>query len=239
MQAPVLTYVIHVRTAHARKAHIERQLAGKPLDVCYILEGDVPDLTHEAVAPYFKDDMLEPLSPRTSCAYKHLRAYQRLLETDAPYCLVFEDDIILEPNFIPELAAIREEIARRELAGFLISIEDSTLRYVPGSQRQKGQHLYKATFGRTAGAYLIDRKAAGGLIAHLLTHPTDLQMDWFHNICADAGVLQIYWSHPTLAVQGSHTGSARSSLDGKAFGWLRVASFHLQRSYKRLLYRLR
>jgi glycosyl transferase family 25 len=235
----VPTYIIHVQSATARQQHMTRQLAGKPLDVHYVLEGDIPTLDATEMARYFCDDMLTPLSARTSCAYKHLRAYQRLLATNAPYCLVFEDDIVLEAHFSPTLAAIQQEIAAKGLQGFLISIEDSTLRYVPGSQRRHGQYLYPATSGRTAGAYLIDRQAAQGLIAHLEAHPTNLQMDWFHNVCADAGVLRIYWAHPTCAVQGSHNGMAQSSLDDKAFGWWRRLSFRLQRAYKRLLFRLR
>ena len=49
----------------------------------------------------------------------------------------------------------------------LISYEDSSLRFIPRSQREKNRKLYPAPKGRMAGAYFINRIAAQSVIDRL------------------------------------------------------------------------
>ena len=43
-------------------------------------------------------------------------------------------------------------------------------------------------------------------------------IDWFHNECVENDVLDMYWSQPTITVQGSLDGSLPSLIDQKKQG---------------------
>lgn len=46
-------YIIHVSDAYEREEHMRKQLAGKPLKVEFVLDGDKNTLTHGNKLKYF------------------------------------------------------------------------------------------------------------------------------------------------------------------------------------------
>lgn len=183
---------------------------------------------------------LEFLSPALSCAYKHLLVYYQLQDdAENDIYLVLEDDIVLYSNFCQKLNIIIEEIKSRNLSNFIISIEDSMLRYVKRSNRKKEIVLYPEKHGRLAGAYLMDKKAANNLLEEMNRNKCCRPIDWFHNHCSEIGLINIYWSHPTIAIQGSLNGMFPSTIDNKKFGISRIFKFQLTRAYKKILYAFR
>ncbi len=232
------TFIIHVSDAYVREKHMQQQLAKFTCNVEWVIEGDMKDLDDDILQKYFSQKM-NSISPATSCAYKHILAYYKLLSSKEPYALILEDDIYLETNVETILQTIVDELNRDELKNVLISLEDSNLRYVKGSQRKSGQYLYPAKQGRMTGAYFIDREAALGLINLIQKQKCHLPVDWFHNFAAENGAIQIYWAHPTCATQGSLNGRLPTSIDNKTSGRWRRFSFHLQRIYKKCLWQLR
>ncbi len=228
-------YIIHVSDAYDREEHMQNQLKDKDLDSIFILDGDKQTLTQPLIDEFFKGDIMAKVSNTTSCAYKHILAYQKVAEGNDSVALILEDDIRFYSNF-SVLQDILREIKERELQSFIISLEDSDLRYVGKSERRKGQLIYPKEDGRFAGAYLIDKVAATNLLAYVKKAKIGIPIDWFHNECMREGVLQMYWSHPPLALQGSLDGSIRSLIDNKKFGCFRRASFRIQKIYKKCLY---
>ncbi len=235
------TFIINVSTNELRKNHILALIDQHDClrEYMFIHEGDMSAITDDMAQAYFSGDMSD-LSPAVSCAYKHITAYKKILEdTCNSYSLILEDDIFLDKHFCRQLHSIISEIEERKLENYLISVEDSTLQYVKGSERKKDVFLYKQPKGRTAGAYLIDKKAASSILTEIQKNKCHLPIDWFHNFCADNNLLSIYWSHPTFAHQGSLNGMMRSTIDNKKFGFFRLCVFILSRLYKKILYRLR
>jgi len=230
------TFIIHVSTAIEREKHINKQIDKYNLDAEFILDGDIKDLDSEKASVYFGDKLSINLCAVTSCAYKHFLAYEKIVEQNLPYALILEDDIILENGFKSLINSIIHEIKERNLSSFMISIEDSYVRYVKRSERNRHDFLYKTTKGRLAGAYIVDYSYAQNILNYTKKNKCDNPIDWYHNYCCSLGLFSIYWSHSTAAYQGSLSGETRSLIDGKSSGFIRFCLFHAQRYYKRLLY---
>ncbi|MCR9153722.1 MAG: glycosyltransferase family 25 protein [Bacteroidetes bacterium] len=232
------TYIVHVASFTERRKQLDKHLANNPfLDPQFILEGDIADLNDTILDRYFKGRM-HAKAAGASCVYKHLRAFENLVEKDE-MALILEDDIHLNKNFTKQIKKVIAEAKARKLEGFIISLDDSILRYVKGSERVKGQLLYKKQADRFAGCYLMDKKAAKAMLEECYTHKIGTPVDHYQSHCARKGLIDVYWAHPTIAVQGSLMGSFQSELGKKRLGKMNVLSFKIQRIYKRLLYRLR
>jgi len=232
------TYIIHVSDDYERERHMNSQLEGKNLDITYIIEGDKKDLSKKVLSTYFTGNR-KNVSNSTSCVYKHILAYEKIVKDKTEVALVLEDDIIFYRKFPAILNKIKDEIKRKNLEGFIISLEDSLLMYINKSERVKDQFIYPKEKGRYAGAYLIDLKAAKNILKLINDEKCHIPMDWYHNYCKKRNLVNIFWSQPTIAVQKSMTGSMATLIDNKSSGVFRIISFYMQRSYKRLLYNLR
>lgn len=232
------TYIIHVRDAYEREQHIKNQTEGKKnLNTSFILDGDKSDLTPEILNKYFKGSM-KIVSNATSCAYKHILAYEKMIEENEDFAMILEDDISFYSSY-DLLDKIIIEIKQRKLTNFMLSLEDSILRYIPRSKRKKGLYVYPHHKGRLAGAYLIDLQTAKKFLTEIEKNKMGVPVDWFHNECIKKGLVNMFWSQPPLAIQGSLDGSIESLIDNKKIGIFRKFSFKFQRFYKRLLYNLR
>ncbi len=231
-------FIIHVSDAYEREKHITNELKGKKLKLEFINSGDIKDLSNAILSDFFAGKMKKK-SAASSCAYKHLLAYKKIIEQNIPYALILEDDIVFYKKFDILLPKIENEIKQQALNSFLISLEDSQIEYVARSKRQKNKILYPQKKGRLAGAYIIDRKAAKNILSRMQHSKCSLPIDWFHNECADNNLVQIYWAHPVLAVQGSLNGRMKSLIDNKSMGLWRIFAFKIQRIYKKILYSLR
>lgn len=234
------TYIIHVSTDTVREKHILGQIEGKGLAHEFVLDGDKSSITPAICEQYFTGKMLkDSFAAARSCTYKHILTYQQMAQRPEQVVLVIEDDMIFYPHFNERLQAILEEVKRDGLSNFLISLEDSNLKYVKGSLRQKGKMLYPQKRGRMTGIYLIDKEAAASILRYIDKNKASEVIDWMHNLCSEAGVINIYWSQPPLGIQGSLNGQMLSLLDRKAPGIIRDYTFRMKRAYKQLLYWLR
>lgn len=206
------TYIIHVSTDQEREAHMRSLLEPLGFDYEFINFGDIKDLSEDIIGRYFEGEILEKKN-LMSCAFKHLYAYERILQEDQDWALVLEDDIFFTENALEVLDHIKNEIQVTGIQNAIISLENSTLERVPKAQRKHGVFIYPAPKGRCAGAYLVDKQAAQNISNYLLKRRCSLPLDWFHNKMAEDQVFSFYWSEPTIAEQGSHNGKIKSYLD--------------------------
>jgi glycosyl transferase family 25 len=232
------TYIIHVSDATQREVHIKGQIENKNLDHQFINDGDKKDLSEVILDRYFKGE-LHQCSAAASCAYKHILAYENMIANHIHLALVLEDDIFLSKNFSDLLNKAIVEIKQRNLKNFIVSLEDSSLQYVKGSERNRQQLLYKKVHGRMTGAYLVDLVAANIMMNEIEQNKCGDNIDWFHNRSSEKEIINMYWMHPTIATQGSLTGSISSLIDNKPSGLFRIFTFHLEKRYKKVLWRLR
>jgi GR25 family glycosyltransferase involved in LPS biosynthesis len=230
-------YIIHASTYHARKAHMLKQIERKNMDAVFILDGDKQSINEIVVEKYFKGQ--PSVTNGMSCSYKHFLAYEKIISTNQEWALILEDDVFLHDCFNNELDLIKQELKLRSIKNALISLEDSSLTFIERSKRIKGQRLYAKSSGRMAGAYLIDQAGAKSILREVEAKSCFLPIDWFHNHCVSAGVLNIYWTIHAIATQGSLSGRISSTIDKKPANPWRYLSFMIQRKYKKMLYWLR
>ncbi|HAA00484.1 MAG TPA: lipooligosaccharide biosynthesis protein LpsA [Flavobacteriales bacterium] len=236
MQSSVHTipiYILHVRQGYEdRERFMKQQLDSFTMPFNWILEHDLPDLKEEQIRRMFTGEMYG-IRPEVSCAMKHIEAWKRIATSDEKGGLILEDDMLLNKEFPVWMNKFLSEMdAKNQFSDpMLVSLENSTLMFVPRSERKEGQFLYKADRLRCAGAYYLTREGAGFLLNELQKGPVEKPIDWWMGERKD---LIIYWSHPTIAEQGSHNGMFASSLDHKPKGIIRRIGFTVQRWVKSL-----
>ncbi len=234
-------YIIHVSTNLERENHIRGEIAKTSFDFTFINDGDIKDLTEEILDRYFTGCLI-PVSAATSCAYKHILAYEDMIRHQENYAIILEDDIYLYTDFEEKIGAVLAEIKERKLTNILVSLEESTLTYMKGSEREKGKLLYSKKQGRCAGAYLVDIGCAREIIKGIKNSRCGLPIDHLHNAYAEQGLINIYWLHPPIAIQGSLNGKISSLIDSRykrSKNFFRKITFVINRFYKKLLYRLK
>ena len=231
------TFVIHPDRLKERGEHIDRMMKRLGMDYEFVNEGHDEQHIQALLDQYMKDgrEQLHRKIPRALCTLSHFLAYEHIVSEGLEGALVLKDDIALDNTFRPlfeqSLKEYREHYADKSI---FISYEDSALRFVPRSQREKGRMLYPAKKGRMAGCYFINFKAAKAVLDHLKAERCDLAIDWFHNDLIDKGLLECLWCQPTIATQGTFSGAFHSSLvsDGSfvRLRWL------FKKNYKKFLY---
>ena len=167
-----------------REAHINAMLHEHGIPFEYMLRGDIADLD-KGLAERFLAPAIGIPRAAQSCAVKHLLIYEEIVRRDLPGALVLEDDIVFLPRFDKIFEQSMRELPRYDAGGtapVLISYEDTRLRFVERSRREKGRVLYPGDRDRMAGCYYINRAAAALILDTLraeggLTMPIDL----YHN----------------------------------------------------------
>ena len=234
--------VIHAAKLKERGEHVDCMLREKGIDYEFISDADLEDLDKDLLCKYFSrgEEMAAKILPRYSCATKHFLACEKIVGDGMEGALVLEDDIVLHDDFVPYFKKSIEELGERFASRpAMISYEDSSLQFVPRSQRKKGFLLYHGKKDRMAGAYYMSRRCAEVILDDLKTNkcPTT-DADTYHYDLLKRGVIDYLWCQPALATQGSFTGQFRSTLSSKKDRMI-VLRWWFKKNYKRLLYWLR
>ena len=179
------------------------------------------DLTPEWLDQWFGPPM-NVVQPRTSCCSKHLVAYQRMLRDGWKDALMLEDDMFLSDDFVEELNASLKELRSRPGARVeqaYISLENSGFRPLSKIAKQEpGVTLYRAPKGRDTGAYWLARGSAERFLQRAATAKIAEATPFFQNIVFESGAVELYWRHPAIAEQGSHSGRFDSLLTAHRVG---------------------
>ncbi len=188
---------------------------------------------------YFEPEIKKNLQKgSTYCTLVHFRIYEKILSNNDRFAIIFENDIcFIGKKFLENIALVAQEAEQLE-EGFIISLENSTLLFPPWRNVKKGKFLYRATKGRCAGAYLIDRKAAQIMLDDLKINKCHVVIDWWHNIMVQKGALKMYWAHPPLTEQGSFNGTLASSISIRNNGTIRRFRWLSQKFVKMYITRL-
>lgn len=204
----------------------------------FINYGDKKDITNETMAKLFGGE-LDPIINATSCAFKHILAYEKIVKNNIDVALILEDDIYLSKDFDSTLTSVLNEINENQYSNFIVSLEDSNLQFVKRSELVKNKFLYKKLHGRLTGAYLIDKLGAYNCLEEIKRNKCNRPIDWFHNESSEKQIINIFWINNPIATQGSLMGTIKSLIDDKPYNFTRIISFKLQKIYKTILYNLR
>jgi glycosyl transferase, family 25 len=232
-------YVVHALKGYEyHEKRVQKLFADNDLDFEFVCDGD-PTLTNrELLKKYFSETFIDKASVGgMSCTLNHMFAYERLIKSGKKYAIVFENDPFFLMDFTKGLVKIYNEIVQLN-EGFIISLENTTLTFPSFFQTTKNKVLYKASAGRMAGAYLIDRIAAQRAIEDLQTTKCGHIIDWWHNQLINRKIVDMYWVHPPLVEQGSHNGMMNASLSAKPASGYRRLAWLVQKYYKMYVRRL-
>lgn len=234
----IKTLVIHPDHLKERGEHIDCMLRGMGLDYEFVNEGHDDKQIDSYIHQYLRNgrEQLQRRIPRALCTISHFLAYEKIVAENWEGALVLEDDIVLNKGFCPYFERSIEEYRRNYTdKNILISYEDSSLRFVPRSRREKGRMLYPADKGRMSGAYFINANGARSILRELRKEPCDLAIDWYHSELIKKGLIDCLWCHPTIATQGSFSGRFASALTTKN-DWMVSIRWWFKKNYKKMLY---
>ncbi|MGL4364603.1 MAG: glycosyltransferase family 25 protein [Bacteroidales bacterium] len=236
----------HIYVVHAPKGYEEHERRLKKISQStgfefQIIVDDTLLSDASTRSKYFVKDIQELLGRGTvACTFNHIQYYELIIKNNDAIALILEDDVCFEKNFLERLQKIIQEAQTLE-KGFIISIENSTLKFPSRKviKKGKGKFLYPANFGRCAGAYLMDQAAARQIMKDLEKKKCDKPIDWWHRDLIANKVVRMYWAHPTVVEQGSLNGKMSASLGISSYkkSYLRQISWFVQKVYKLYIYR--
>jgi len=232
-------YIIHALKGYEFHENRIRQIfPWKGLKFDFVTDGDPSCFSQPLLEKYFSSRFIEKTSPGAlSCTLNHILACERAVLKDNRYIIVFENDPFFIGNFSQRLNKLVPEMDNLE-AGFIISLENTTLRFPSFWQVKRRKYLYPAKVSRMAGAYIIDHAGATAILKDLEKNKCDTIVDWWHIDLINRGIIKMYWAHPPLIEQGSHNGKLCSTISSKPRSFKRRISWLLQKFYKSVFKRL-
>lgn len=231
-------YIVHALKGYEVHEQRLNEIFGKMnLDYEFVTDGDISHFTSALLEKYFCPEIQTKLSEGIlSCTLNHIFCYEKMVQKNNKYALIFENDPFFLGDFLKKIKQVAKEADTLE-PGFLISLENTTLRFPDFRKVKKGKYLYPAEYGRAAGAYLMDLKAAKNILEHLKTDKCCQVIDWWHNTLVKENIIKMYWAHPAFVEQGSHNGEMSSTISSKNKSNARRWRWKAQKFYKMYIYR--
>jgi glycosyl transferase family 25 len=201
-------YVLSVKTFADRIAHVSRELRHFGIAFEFIFDFDAAELDDAVILRHFAAG--SPMRKQMSLTLKHLQAWRLACARGARRIMVFEDDVILHPEFRARLAAAMR--AADALApGWLIFLGGADAKVPDRFFLDPGPLVALAS--TTAEGYVTDLEACRRRVAwcdaNKITHPADQLITHIDRLEAIAQ----YWPLGPLVEQGSVIGLFDSVLD--------------------------
>ncbi len=231
-------YVVHAKKGYERhEQRINDLFSQYGLKYEFVTDGDITCFTPELLNKYFIPDIQERLSNGSiSCTFNHILSCKKVVENNNKYALIFEDDPFFIGNFLKEIEKVTKEADTLE-KGFIISLENTSLKFPSFKSIKKNKYLYEASYGRCAGAYLIDLVGAKNIMHYLEKYKCDRIIDWWHNKLIDNKVIKMYWAYPAFIEQCSHNGMMSSTISSRNQSLIRRFKWLVHKHYKTYILR--
>ncbi len=228
----VFVRICHVKRGYEdRERHILKEFGRRGVPVNFFLDWDIPDVTEEIRALLVGSDKLLP--SEISLALKHVGIWRAFLETDKPYCLVFEDDVFLDADFVAKFNECLAEFGSPDRKA-VVYLGSGSNYYVPLWKLRKHQNLYPALHARCADSYLITRPVAKArldwLAEHRLSKPIDHQVEYIDKKLD----VEMLWFERPIVEQGSQNGAFQSAVAGASRRlWFKQISWNWKKATRR------
>jgi glycosyl transferase family 25 len=215
--------VVSVRSFQDRIAHMTAEMARFGIEFEWIFDFDPdtipPGLLEQTFAP---SDMR---LPHQSAVLKHIATWRICAERNYRRVLVFEDDVVLAPNF-PEVLAQAMSEADALRTPYLVYLGCGHNRYAAGASNSPTMLVAGGPLP-AAEAIVIDHESAVMRMAWLAKNKVTRPPDWLlREVDAQLGIPH-YWLREPVVEQGSMNGKFASVLDekrrgrGRLYAWLR------------------
>lgn len=209
----VFTRVCHVKSGYEdRERHILKEFGRRGVPVNFYTHWDKEDISPDIRKRWTDDGKLS--GAVLSLALKHLAIWQEFLESDKPYCLVFEDDVFLARDFNEKLAKCLDELGNADRMA-VVYLGNGSNYYIGWKNLKKGQHLYRATHARCTDSYLITRPVAKARCDWFAENKISTSIDHLiEKVDPKIGVEMLWFERP-IVEQGSENGTFRSAIVNK------------------------
>lgn len=232
-------YVIHALNGY--ECHEKRitELFGKNgMNFEFVTDGDPTNFNENIIEKFFIPDIKSKLSAGVlSCTLNHIYALEKIVEENLEYALIFENDPFFLGNFVSKLKKVLIEMELLE-NGFIISLENTSLRQPSYWDTKKGKYLYQASKCRQTGAYIIDQKGANNILNDLKVNKCNNVVDWWQDELIERNIIKMYWAYPSLVEEGSHNGHLSSTISSQNRSRYRRIAWNIQKIYKLYIKRL-
>jgi len=226
-------FIIHLRRATARQPHVEKLAAAFPGPVEIVDAVDGSLLSDEAQADVYVRNLHRPSYPfelrpaEIGCFLSHRMCWQRIVDQDLPFALVFEDDASLETGVATEALQLAEiHIAQ---SGYIQLPVRPASDNAPVVARGRDARLLRPRIVplRLSGQ-MISRSAAQTLLR--LTNVFDRPVDTF---------LQMFWltGIRPLTVEPSGLSDCTQEAGGSTISRHKPLGERLMRELRRFRYR--
>jgi len=215
-------YVLSVRSFTQRIAHVQQQLARHAIAFEFIFEHDAHDLDPTLLEHLFAPSDLS--RAHQSLVLKHIEVWKRAVAAQYERVLVFEDDVVLAPNFNQVFHRAMDE-ADALTPGWSLYLGRGDNFHVGRTDAHTA--LIAGGLLPAADALVCDLTAARKRLDYVHTHRIRRPADWLiRETDAAIGISQ-YWLAQPIVEQGSMNGVFTSVLDdkrrarGRLYNWLR------------------
>lgn len=226
-------FIIHLRRATARQPHVEKLAAAfpGPVEVVDAVDGSL--LCATAQADMYVRNLHRPSYPfdlrpaEIGCFLSHRLCWQKIVDQNLPFALVFEDDALLETDIATEAMHLAEtHIAQ---SGYIQFPVRPTGDKAPVVARSRDVRLMRpGVVPLRLSGQMISRSAAQALLR--LTNVFDRPIDTF---------LQMFWLTDIrpLLVEPSGLSDCTQEAGGSTISQRKPLGERLARELKRFRYR--
>jgi glycosyl transferase family 25 len=201
-------FVLSVKSFADRIAHVRGELARFGIPFEFIFDFDAAELDDATILQHFIAG--SPMRRQASLTLKHLQAWRVANARGARRIMVFEDDVVLDPQFHARLAAAMR--AADALApGWHIFLGGADAKVPDGFFLHSGPLVPLAS--TTAEGYVCDLEACRRRVAWCAANRIHLPADQLIAHIDRAERVAQYWPPEPLVEQGSVTGLFDSALD--------------------------
>ena len=117
-------YVVHAKKGYEfHENRINRIFGELEMQHEFVTDGDISNFTPELLQKYFSEDIYSKLSQGVlSCTLNHIFCYEKLVQNQNKYALVFENDVIFLGDFLSSMTSVIKE-ADQLKPGFILSLD--------------------------------------------------------------------------------------------------------------------
>ena len=197
-------FVLHYSKLAERKANIIQQFELHNItDYEFIEQFDKDELTESETANFTS----KCSSTVISLFLKHIYVYKQIVAQQHENTLIFEDDVILHPNFSQLFSLYLSQLPTTY---DLLYIGDGCKLRIPVYMRNPEQYIYAKGLeptpwgglgsSRCTDSYLVSNSCARKMLEYWETTTVSASIDFWLNKVAIAKNLNVYWAEPTICL---------------------------------------
>ena len=138
-------YIVHASQGYEIHEQRIQEIFGRlNLDYEFVTDGDISNFNPKVLQKYFCPDIENILSKGVlSCTLNHIMCYEKMIRNNNRYALIFENDPFFLGDFLKNIKRVANEANCME-PGFIISLENTTLKFPDFRKVKKGKYLYES-----------------------------------------------------------------------------------------------